>query len=363
MTDKSTTLVPEEGWHCLHLFYRIEHGQWQLLSREEQNAAKTNLTRLVQEILAIDSTQLLTLSVVTPKADLGFMLITPDLHNANKIDKQLSLSLGQDVLTPVYSYLSLTEESEYITTEEEYRETLEKEHNLELRRKKEELIEEVADTFSNILLGEKIPLDVVNVGTGEIIVPANRKFTKTLLRKMANAYADIEIDPSPIRNKIREIIFHCKPRFAELELELAAESPEFAEELSAFRDRMKHYRQERVYPTLPDWPVVCFYNMSKRRGEERNWYALPYQERRKLMKGHASVGREFSGKVKQLITGSTGLDDAEWGVTLFARDTFQIKAIVYKMRFDPVSAEYADFGEFYIGIQLPLDELFRRLQL
>ena len=79
--------------------------------------------------------------------------------------------------------------------------------------------------------------------------------------------------------------------------------------------------------------------MSKRRGEQRNWYALPYDERRKLMKGHAAVGREFAGKVKQLITGSTGLDDAEWGVTLFARDTFQIKAIVYKMRFDPVSAD------------------------
>src|SRR4029077_12198721 len=70
-----------------------------------------------------------------------------------------------------------------------------------------------------------------------------------------------------------------------------------------------------------------------------------------------------AGKVKQLITGSTGLDDAEWGVTLFARDTFQIKKIVYEMRFDPVSAEYADFGEFFVGIQLPLDELFRRLQL
>ena len=273
MTDKSTALVPEEGWHCLHLFYRIEYGQWQLLSREEQNAAKTNLASLVQEVRAMDSTQLLTLSIVTPKADLGFMLITPDLHNGNKFDKQLSLSLGADVLTPVYSYLSLTEESEYITTEEEYAQTLEKEQNIKL------------------------------------------------------------------------------------------DSEKFVEAMNSFRERMKHYRQERVYPTLPDWPVFCFYNMSKRRGEQRNWYALPYEERRKLMKGHASVGREFAGKVKQLITGSTGLDDAEWGVTLFARDTFQIKAIVYKMRFDPVSAEYADFGEFYIGIQLPLDELFRRLQL
>jgi len=271
MTDKNTALVPEEGWHCLHLFYRIEYGQWQLLSRDEQNAAKTNLSSLVQEVRAMESTQLLTLSIVTAKADIGFMLITPDLHNANKIEKRLSLSLGADVLTPVYSYLSLTEESEYITREDEYVQTLE---------------------------------------------------------------------PS-VRND-----------FTKLD-----------QALTAFRERMKHYRQERIYPTLPDWPVVCFYNMTKRRGEQRNWYALPYDERRKLMKGHAAVGREFAGKVKQLITGSTGLDDAEWGVTLFARDTFQIKAIVYKMRFDPVSAEYADFGEFYIGIQLPLDELFPRLRL
>src|SRR2546423_7827494 len=127
VTDKNTVLVPEEGWHCLHLFYRVEHGQWQLLNREEQNAAKTNLAGLVQEIRALDSTQLLTLSVVTPKADLAFMLVTPDLQTANKIDKQLSLSLGPDVLMPVYSYLSLTEESEYITTEEEYQNTLDSE--------------------------------------------------------------------------------------------------------------------------------------------------------------------------------------------------------------------------------------------
>src|SRR5881628_4099898 len=127
MTDKNSALVPEDGWHCLHLFYRVEYGQWQLLSREEQTSAKTNLSSLVQEVRAMESTQLLTLSIVTPKADIGFMLITPDLHNANKIEKQLSLSLGADVLTPVYSYLSLTEESEYITTEQEYTETLDAE--------------------------------------------------------------------------------------------------------------------------------------------------------------------------------------------------------------------------------------------
>src|SRR5438552_15107768 len=142
MTDKNAGLVPEEGWHCLHLFYRIEYGQWQLLSREEQNTAKTNLVSLVQEIRAMDSTQLLTLSVMTPKADLGFVLITPDLQIANKIDKQLSLSLGPDVLSPVYSYLSLTEESEYITTEGEYVVTLDPETKRDPSK-----LEEALNTF------------------------------------------------------------------------------------------------------------------------------------------------------------------------------------------------------------------------
>ena len=273
MADKNAPLIPEEGWHCLHLFYRIDFAQWHLLSPEEQRAAKTALSELVQEIRATEKTQLLTLSVVTPKADVAFMLITPDLHAANFFEKRLGLSLGACILDPVYSYLSLTEASEYATTPEQYAETLAREQNLK------------------------------------------------------------------------------------------SGTPEFEAAMESFAERMTHYRQERVYPTLPDWPVVCFYNMSKRRGEQRNWYALPFDERRRLMGGHAKVGREFAGKVKQLITGSTGLDDAEWGVTLFARDTFQIKKIVYEMRFDKVSADYADFGEFFVGIQLPLDELFRRLQL
>jgi len=131
MTDKNTALIPEQGWHCLHLYYRIEYGQWQLLNREEQNAVKTNLSQVVQEVRAMESTQLLTLSIVTPKADIGFMLITPDLHSANRIEKRLNTSLGADILTPVYSYLSLTEESEYITTEEEYAEILVQEQNIE----------------------------------------------------------------------------------------------------------------------------------------------------------------------------------------------------------------------------------------
>ena len=121
---------------------------------------------------------------------------------------------------------------------------------------------------------------------------------------------------------------------------------------------------DRLYPVLPPWPAMCFYPMSKRRGTAgQNWYALSFEERKKLMLGHAKIGRTWHGKILQLITGSTGLDDWEWGVTLLAHDPLNFKGIVYEMRFDEVSAQYADFGEFFIGLQLPLDEIFRRVLL
>ena len=115
-----TPLVPREGWHVMHLFYHVDHAQWSLYSDEEQRQAKTRLTELVQEIRATPDTHLLIFSIATPKADLGFMLLTPDLHVANMYEKQLSLSLGPEILSPVYSYLSQTESSEYTTTREQY---------------------------------------------------------------------------------------------------------------------------------------------------------------------------------------------------------------------------------------------------
>ncbi|OYU98273.1 MAG: heme peroxidase, partial [Verrucomicrobiales bacterium VVV1] len=193
---------------------------------------------------------------------------------ATFFEKQLTLSLGPDILSPVYSYLSQTERSEYTTSREQY----------------------AAET----LIAEK----AMTEGT-----------------------------------------------------------PEFEAALKEFDDRMDHYLKHRLYPVLPDWPVVCFYPMSKRRSGGDNWYSLDYEARRKLMAGHARVGRTYSGRILQLITGSTGLDEYEWGVTLLAKDTIDVKAIVYEMRFDEVSARYADFGDFYIGMQLPLDELFRRICL
>ncbi len=107
--------------------------------------------------------------------------------------------------------------------------------------------------------------------------------------------------------------------------------------------------QARLKPILPKWEHVCFYPMDKRRQGNDNWYMLEMDERRKLMRSHGMIGRNYAGKIKQIITGSVGFDDWEWGVTLFAHDPLQFKKLVYEMRFDEVSARYGEFGSFYVG--------------
>jgi chlorite dismutase len=111
-------------------------------------------------------------------------------------------------------------------------------------------------------------------------------------------------------------------------------------------------KRPRLYPTLPpdDKPAICFYPMSKRRNPEYNWFALPFEQREELMQGHGRVGRTFAGRVVQLITGSTGIDDWEWGVTLFAAHPDDLKDVVYTMRYDEASAHYAEFGPFVTGM-------------
>ncbi|MBV9665980.1 MAG: chlorite dismutase family protein [Actinobacteria bacterium] len=122
-------------------------------------------------------------------------------------------------------------------------------------------------------------------------------------------------------------------------------------------------KRPRLYPQLPpdDKYAICFYPMSKRRNVEQNWYALPYEEREALMQGHGKVGRTFSGRVVQLITASTGIDDWEWGVTLFAAHPDDLKDVVYTMRFDEASATYAEFGPFVTGMIAGVDEVMSRL--
>jgi peroxiredoxin len=117
--------------------------------------------------------------------------------------------------------------------------------------------------------------------------------------------------------------------------------------------------QDRLFPTLPPEGkrAFCFYPMSKRRDESNNWYALAYDERERLMRQHGALGREFKGRILQVITGSTGLDDWEWGVTLFGVHVDDLKECVYTMRYDEASTLYAEFGAFYTGLVGTLDEV------
>ena len=118
-------------------------------------------------------------------------------------------------------------------------------------------------------------------------------------------------------------------------------------------------KQQRLYPQLPPpgKPAWCFYPMSKGRGEQQNWFTLPYEERLELMHEHGSSGRKFAGRVLQVVTGSTGIDDFEWGVTLFAVRPDDLKDVVYTLRYDRASAIYAEFGPFYTGIVTPVEDL------
>ncbi len=113
----------------------------------------------------------------------------------------------------------------------------------------------------------------------------------------------------------------------------------------------------RLYPTVPPHRYVCFYPMDKKRSDQNNWYAQPIDERGRMMREHGMIGRRYAGKVKQIITGSMGFDDWEWGVDLFADDAAVFKQLIYEMRFDEASALYALFGPFYIGLRFPASEL------
>lgn len=144
---------------------------------------------------------------------------------------------------------------------------------------------------------------------------------------------------------------------------LAPDSEAFQQRFAEEKARIEEYAHYRLYPELPDWEVMGFYPMNKRRAGADNWYLLDFETRKKLMGGHAKTGRKYAGRIVQMITGSTGLDDWEWGVTLMAHQVDAIKEIVYEMRFDEVSARYGEFGPFYINLRLAPDALWPHLGL
>ena len=129
-------------------------------------------------------------------------------------------------------------------------------------------------------------------------------------------------------------------------------SEEWNAEVQETMERQRQAMHTRLYPKIPGSRYLCFYPMDRRRGEDKNWYTLPIEERQRQMEEHGIVGRRYAGKVQQIITGSIGFDDWEWGVDLFADDPLVFKKLIYEMRFDEVSAVYALFGSFYVGVRV-----------
>jgi len=138
---------------------------------------------------------------------------------------------------------------------------------------------------------------------------------------------------------------------------VAPNSKEWKEEVEATMERQREAMRPRLYPKIPASRYLCFYPMDRKRGENQNWYTLPIAERQRQMEEHGMVGRRYAGKVQQIITGSIGFDDWEWGVDLFADDPLVFKKLIYEMRFDQVSAVYAAFGQFFVGIRCPVRKL------
>jgi len=138
-------------------------------------------------------------------------------------------------------------------------------------------------------------------------------------------------------------------------------SEQWKGEITETLARQKEAMRPRLYPEIPPNRYACFYPMDRRRGEDKNWYTLPIEERARQMNEHGLVGRRYAGEVRQIITGSIGFDDWEWGVDLFADDPLVFKKLIYEMRFDEVSAVYALFGQFYVGVRVPAASLEKLL--
>ena len=138
-------------------------------------------------------------------------------------------------------------------------------------------------------------------------------------------------------------------------------SEEWNREIKEIVARQKEAMRPRLFPELPKSRYISFYPMDRRRGEDKNWYTLPIEERARQMGEHGMIGRRYAGDVKQIITSSIGFDDWEWGVDLFADDPLIFKKLIYEMRFDEVSAVYALFGHFYVGVRCPATELEKLL--
>ena len=254
LPDPSVTLP--EGWHCTHIYYRFDRARLSAMTSEQRADGSEQLQQVLDPDGEGASTRLQTSIVSGHKADFGLMLMDPDPLVIDRVHQRLAATTLGSALESTYSFVSVTEISEYVPSLEQYGERLVRE-------------------------GEESGSDA------------------------------------------------------------------YEAKMKAYEQRQPIMRKQRLTPDFPEWPVTCFYPMNKKREVGENWFMLPFDERNSLMAEHARTGMTFAGKATQLISVGLGLDDWEWGVTLWGRTPAYLKEIVYRMRFDEASARYAEFGPFY----------------
>ena len=263
-----------QGIHVLHLFFRVDRVFWNTLLPDESAATRARVEAITTKFAGPAAPRVASYAGVGGKADIGFMIYAAELQDLSAMQREVELAFPAGALQLVYSYLSVTELPEYVTTDDD----------------------------------------------------------------------------------LKRMIQHG-------ERKLQPGTPEFDEAFAAAKKRNDDYKYYRLNPELEDWEIMCFYGMSKKRELADNWYMLDFDTRKKLMGSHAKTGRKYAGRISQLITGSTGMDEYEWGVTLIAHNLDAVKEIIYEMRFDEVSARYGEFGPFYINLRLQPGDLWEHLRL
>ncbi len=260
------------GWHALHIYYRVNQQALAQLGYEQRREGADEVIAALNPEGEGAPERMQCFAVSGHRADLGIVMFDRDPLKIDAIHQRVRSSALGTALEPAYSFVSITEVSEYVPTVEQY--------------------------------SEKLRLE----GT-------------------------------------------------------SLDDPSYQAKVNAYEQRLPMMNKQRLYPDLPNWPIICFYPMNKIRDPHANWYRLPFSERSRLMSEHATSGIKFAGKVSQVITASTGFDDWEWGVTLWGRAPEFIKAIVYTMRFDEASARYGQFGEFYIGYIMDAEAVLKHLRI
>ncbi len=256
--EVESSIQPATGWHVAHLFYEFDRPRLAALSAERRGEVVRQFLDALDPAAGHAPTRLQTWIVPGHKADFGVVAMDPSPLRVDAVHQRLRGGPLGEVVRPTWSFVGLTEVSEYVPTVEQY--------------------------------GQRL----------------------------------VEEGESP-------------------------DSPSYRAKVQGYAAREDAMRKARLEPELPPWPNACFYPMNKSRVLGANWFTLPFAERSRLMAEHGRTGMTFGGRVTQLITVSVGLDDWEWGVTLWARRPEFLKEIVYTMRFDEASARYAEFGPFYTG--------------